>query len=191
MKGWFVLKGKKIAVTVVLGLALLCIAGVSLTAFGPETTAEDLSGVQWVNSSRVGNQAIIDLALSQVGQVGGQPYWSWYGFPSRVEWSACFVSWCMNQVGHSEVRFASCNWDGLSYFQEEGRWADGGFTDLVAGDVIFFDWDGDGDSEHTGLVIRTDGEFVYTVEGNSGDACRTQEYAIDSSVILGYGLMNY
>lgn len=159
--------------------------------YGGGLTMDDLSGVEWVNGSRVGNQAIIDLALSQVGQVGGRPYWSWYGFPSRVEWCACFVSWCMNQVGHSEVRFSSCTWGGLPYFQGEGRWANGGFTDLVAGDVIFFDWDVDGDSEHTGLVIGTDGEYVYTVEGNSGDTCKTKKYPINSSVILGYGLMNW
>ena len=24
-------------------------------------------------------------------KVSGQPYWSWYGFNSRVEWCACFV----------------------------------------------------------------------------------------------------
>lgn len=159
--------------------------------YGGGLTMEDLSGVEWVNGTRVGNQAIIDLALSQVGQVGGQPYWSWYGFSSRVEWCACFVSWCMNQVGHSEVRYASCQNGGVPYFQGAGRWANGGYTDLVAGDVIFFDWDGDGKANHTGLVIGTDGSYVYTVEGNSGDTCKTKKYAINSSVILGYGLMNW
>lgn len=159
--------------------------------YGGGLTMEDLSGVEWVNGTRVGNQAIIDLALSQIGQVGGQPYWSWYGFSSRVEWCACFVSWCMNQVGHSEVRYASCQNGGVPYFQGAGRWANGGYTDLVAGDVIFFDWDGDGKANHTGLVIGTDGSYVYTVEGNSGDTCKTKKYAINSSVILGYGLMNW
>ena len=159
--------------------------------YGGGLTMDDLSGVHWVNGSRVGNQAIIDLALSQVGQVGGQPYWSWYGFSSRVEWCATFVSWCMNRIGHSEVRYASCQYGGVPYFQGEGRWANGGYTDLVAGDVIFFDWEGDGKANHTGLVIGTDGEYVYTVEGNSGDTCRTKKYAINSNVIMGYGLMNY
>ena len=37
---------------------------------------------------------IVQVALTQVGNVGGEPYWSWYGFGSRVEWCACFVSWC-------------------------------------------------------------------------------------------------
>ena len=43
-----------------------------------------------------GDGEIVTVALSQVGNVGGEPYWSWYGFNSRVEWCACFVSWCAN-----------------------------------------------------------------------------------------------
>lgn len=151
---------------------------------------DDLSGVVWINGTRTGNQAVIDLALSQVGQMGGQPYWSWYGFNSRVEWCACFVSWCMSQSGHGEIKYASCQYGGVPYFQNQGCWASGNSKDIVAGDVIFFDWDGDGKANHTGLVIGTDGEFVYTVEGNSGDACTTRKYPVGSSVIMGYGLVN-
>lgn len=171
----------------------ICLEYISLvsTAYGGGLTMDDLSGVTFVNGSRTGNQAIIDLAKAQVGQVGGQPYWSWYGFSSRVEWCACFVSWCMNRTGHSEVRYASCASGGVPYFTSNGQWASGGYTDLVAGDVIFFDWNGNGSAQHTGLVIGTDGTYVYTVEGNSGDAVKIKQYSINSSVILGYGLMNY
>ena len=49
-----------------------------------------------------GDGEIVTVALSQVGNVGGQPYWSWYGFNSRVEWCACFVSWCANECGYIE-----------------------------------------------------------------------------------------
>lgn len=40
---------------------------------------------------------IVKVALEQVGNVGGQPFWSCYGFGSRVDWCACFASWCANQ----------------------------------------------------------------------------------------------
>ena len=61
--------------------------------------SEDLSGVQLVNGTRPGNPAVVELAKQQAGNVGGRPYWSWYGFNSRVEWCACFVSWSYNQAG--------------------------------------------------------------------------------------------
>ena len=133
---------------------------------------------------------IVQVALTQVGNVGGEPYWSWYGFGSRVEWCACFVSWCINQAGYSEPRFAACASQGVPWFKEHGQWAAGNYTDVAPGDVIFFDWDGGG-SDHVGLVIGTDGTNVYTVEGNSGDACKIKSYPLNSQYIHGYGLMNW
>lgn len=150
----------------------------------------DLSGVIFVDGERVGNQNTVDIALSQVGNVGGQPYWSWYGFGSRVEWCATYVSWVLNQAGYTEPKFAGCQSQGVPYFSNAGRWASRGYSDIAAGDVIFFDWQGDGSSDHVGIVVGTDGSRVYTVEGNSGDACKVRDYDLNSSVIMGYGLMN-
>ena len=153
--------------------------------------SEDLSGVQLVNGTRPGNTAVVDPAKRQVGNVGGRPFWSWYGFNSRVEWCACFVSWCYNQAGKSEPRFAGCQSQGVPWFQSRGQWGARGYENIAPGDAIFFDWDGDGSADHVGLVIGTDGERVYTVEGNSGDACKIKSYPVNYSCIKGYGLMNW
>ena len=158
----------------------------------PDTSAsEDLSGVDFVNGTRPGNTAIVELAKQQVGNVGGRPYWSWYGFSSRVEWCACFVSWCYGQMGLSEPRFAACQSQGIPWFTSRGQWGARGYENIAPGDAIFFDWDGDGSADHVGLVIGTDGERVYTVEGNSGDACKIKSYPLDYACIKGYGLMNW
>ena len=158
----------------------------------PDVSAsEDLSGVQFVNGTRPGNTAIVDIAKRQVGNVGGQPYWSWYGFNSRVEWCACFVSWCYGQMGLSEPRFAACQSQGIPWFTSRGQWGARGYENIAPGDAIFFDWDLDGSADHVGLVIGTDGSRVYTVEGNSGDACKIKSYPLDYACIKGYGLMNW
>lgn len=158
----------------------------------PDVSAsEDLSGVQFVNGTRPGNTAIVDLAKRQVGNVGGYPYWSWYGFNSRVEWCACFVSWCYGQMGLSEPRFAACQSQGIPWFTSHGQWGDRSYTNIAPGDAIFFDWDGDGSADHVGLVVGTDGSRVYTVEGNSSDACKIKSYPLDYACIKGYGLMNW
>ena len=153
--------------------------------------SEDLTGVEFVNGSRPGNQAVVDLAKGQVGNVGGQPYWSWYGFTSRVEWCACFVSWCYGQMGLSEPRFAACQSQGVPWFQSHGQWGARGYADIAPGDAIFFDWDLDGSADHVGIVVGTDGRRVYTVEGNSGDACKIKSYDLNYECIKGYGLMNW
>ena len=153
--------------------------------------SEDLSGVEFVNGTRPGNQELMELAKQQVGNVGGYPYWSWYGFNSRVEWCACFVSWCYNQAGKSEPRFAGCEWQGVPWFQSRGQWGARDYENIAPGDAIFFDWDLDGVADHVGLVLGRDGSRVYTVEGNSGDACKIKSYDLNYQCIKGYGLMNW
>ena len=153
--------------------------------------SESLDGVEFVNGTRPGNPELVQLAKRQVGNVGGQPYWSWYGFNSRVEWCACFVSWCYGQMGLSEPRFAACQSQGIPWFQSHGQWGARGYDNLAPGDAIFFDWDLDGSADHVGIVIGTDGSRVYTVEGNSGDACKIRSYDVNYECIKGYGLMNW
>ena len=153
--------------------------------------SESLEGVEFVNGTRPGNPELVELAKRQVGNVGGQPYWSWYGFNSRVEWCACFVSWCYGQMGLSEPRFAGCQSQGIPWFQSHGQWGARGYDNLAPGDAIFFDWDLDGRADHVGIVIGTDGSRVYTVEGNSGDACKIRSYDVNYECIKGYGLMNW
>lgn len=155
------------------------------------SASEDLSGVQFVNGTRPGNPQLVELAKGQVGNVGGAPYWSWYGFDSRVAWCACFVSWCYGQAGVSEPHFAACQSQGVPWFTSHGQWGARGYENIAPGDAIFFDWDLDGSADHVGLVIGTDGNRVYTVEGNSGDACKIKSYPLDYACIKGYGLMNW
>ena len=155
------------------------------------SASEDLSGVQFVNGTRPGNPQLVELAKGQVGNVGGAPYWSWYGFDSRVAWCTCFVSWCYGQAGLSEPRFAACQSQGVPWFTSHGQWGARGYENIAPGDAIFFDWDLDGSADHVGLVIGTDGNRVYTIEGNSGDACKIKSYPLDYACIKGYGLMNW
>lgn len=140
-----------------------------------------------------GNQAIVEVALTQLGNEGGQPYWSWYGFDGRVEWCACFVSWCADQCGYIESgiipKFAGCV-DGANWFKGNGQWQDRSY-EPSAGDIIFFDWEGDGETDHVGIVEKCENGVVYTVEGNSGDACRQKQYTVGSSSIYGYGVPAY
>ena len=146
------------------------------------------------------NQAIVEVALTQLGNVGGAPYWSWYGFNSRVEWCACFVSWCANECGYIDAgvipKFAGRVW-GVEWFRDRGLWQDNSYEPRP-GDIIFFDWDNkgssgpqDGESDHVGIVEKVENGTVYTVEGNSGDSCRENHYAIGYYEILGYGMPQY
>lgn len=145
-----------------------------------------------------GGADIVQVALSQVGNVGGQPYWSWYGFGSRVEWCACFVSWCANECGYIESgiipKYAYCP-SGEAWFKERNQWKSNNETPSP-GDIIFFDFDGDGVTEHTGIVQYAENGNIVTVEGNTGgvsnsagDCCEIKVRS--ASMIKGYGTPNY
>ena len=144
------------------------------------------------------DDAIVAVALSQVGNIGGEPYWSWYGFSSRVEWCACFVSWCANECRYIDTgvipKFAGCV-NGVEWFRERGQWADNSI-EPTPGMIIFFDWDSpngssgpqDGSADHVGIVEKCENGIVYTIEGNSGDSCRQKQYPVGYYEILGYGV---
>ena len=116
-----------------------------------------------------GSQEIVVLALTQLGYVGGQPYWSWYGFNFRIEWCACFVSWCAAHCGYTQNEkvpiFISCA-VGIKWFREHNQWRGKNYTP-VSGDYIFFDWEPDGVADHIGIVDYVENGYVYTVEGLS------------------------
>ena len=148
-----------------------------------------------------GDTAIIDVAATQIGNVGGEPYWSMFGFTSRIEWCACFVSWCGNECGYLDNGImpkaigcvVSMNW-----YKERGQWIDGN-QEPLPGMIIFYDWDDpdgefgpqDGKPDHTGIVERVVDGVIYTIEGNSGDSCRRNEHPVGEKTILGFGVPKY
>ena len=145
-----------------------------------------------------GDDAIVTVALSQVGNIGGELYWSWYGFGNHVEWCACFVSWCADQCGYIDIgicpKFAGCE-NGVRWFQERGQWMDSS-AEPVPGMIIFFDWDNqsgsgpqDGEADHVGIVDCVKDGSIYIVEGNSKNLCRRNSYPVGDHRILGYGFI--
>ena len=150
------------------------------------------SGGGWF-TGLFGSGQLVTIAKSQLGNEGGEKFWSWWGFDSREEWCACFVSWCADQAGLIQSgavpKFSLCT-DGKNWFQNQGKWQGAGSMPSP-GAIIFFDWEHDGTCDHVGIVERCDGTTVYTVEGNSGDAVRERSYTISSDSIMGYGMVVY
>ena len=148
----------------------------------------------WQNllySSFAGSDDLVTVALSQVGN-SGDAYWNWYGFQSRVEWCAIFVSWCAEQCGYLDAgvfpRFSGCG-TGVNWFQARGQWLSGRETP-EPGMIVFFKWYGSDASiaDHVGIVERVENGRVYTIEGNSGDRVRQNSYPIGYGEIVGYGV---
>ena len=141
-----------------------------------------------------GYDDILQVAMSQLGNEGGEPYWSWWGYTGRVDWCAIFVSWCANECGLLEKdlcpKFQGVG-TGLNWFKERGQFRDNMYEPMP-GDIIFFDWadDGfDGLGDHVGIVERVENGLVWTVEGNRTDSVSQGVYSLGSLVIIGYGVI--
>lgn len=145
-----------------------------------------------IYNTPIGSDDMVEIALSQVGNVGGEPYWRWYGFNSRIEWCAVFVSWVANQAGYIDKgvapKFTTCRTQGVPWFKNRGLWENRGYIPK-SGDIIFFDWQQDGQADHVGIVERVEGEKIYTIEGNSDDAVKRNNYQVNSKDIYGFGVI--
>ena len=140
-----------------------------------------------------GNGSMAAVAQSQIGNVGGEPYWSWYGYNDRVEWCAIFVSWVADQCGYLDTGVLP-KMEGVrpyvDWFIERGQWQ-GRDYEPRPGDIIFFDWESDGLADHVGIVEKVEDGLVYTIEGNTGDTCAERRYPVGNAPIYGFGLPSY
>lgn len=118
------------------------------------------------------------------------------GWNQYTPWCACFLSWAADQkkasIDGAPPRFAKVD-DGMKLFRDNGRddqWRDSGATP-IPGDYVFFDWDGDSDPDHVGAVLCVEGDFLYTIEGNSGGRVAVNCYPKNDPRIMGYGVLNW
>lgn len=142
-----------------------------------------------------GIPGIVVVAMTQVGNAGGEQYWTWYGYTGHVDWCCIFVSWCADQCGMLESRavprFASTG-IGVGFYKDKDMWVSGN-TVPEPGWLVFFDWDDkehgqNGLAEHVGIVEKVEGNMVYTIEGNVSDECRRCHYPVGWYEIFGYGI---
>lgn len=164
-----------------------------------------ISGVQpgFPGIGGAGGGDILELAASQIGNVGGQPYWSHYGFKHRTAWCAIFVSWCAEMTGNLNTtvpKFFLCT-NGVDWFLKRGLFQHraSGYVPQ-SGDIIFFDFssrNGSGaraygyGADHVGYVESCDGAMVYTIEGNTSNSVARRRYNIHKASIIGYGTPVY
>ena len=150
-----------------------------------------------------GSNELVNLALSQLGNKGGEKYWKWAGSSKRIAWCALFVSWCADKTGlraSGQIPYFSFVGDGVHWFKTKGKWISGSevnssnYNKLIRpGMLIFFDWleDGkrDGHGDHVGIVTKVANGHIYTVEGNKDDKVAEGSYPVGNKSILGFGVV--
>lgn len=186
-------------VAAIIILTLFVFFGIGIITFSnnsPDTSISDPEEIEYFIPDLAGSptrEAIVKAAAREVGNVGGEKFWRWYGFNSHVHWCACFTSYIAAECGciKSGVCPKSAVVSGwIDFYKKQHRWAGRNYIPH-SGDFIIFDWEGDGEPDHIGIVESCDGKTVITIEGNSRDVCRRKSYAKGSGLIYGYGCPNY
>ena len=167
-----------------------CLAVIIIMAWGLLLMIGTIKSESWKD----GDAPLVETASQEIGNVGGEKYWRWFGFDYHVDWCGCFVSWCAAENGYIEEGRApmfSYVQDGLNWFKENDKWVEAG-TEPEPGDIIFYDWNGNDVADHVGIVSICRFGRVYTIEGNTGrihndDHCLRKRYRVGSKYIMGYG----
>lgn len=118
------------------------------------------------------------------------------GWNQYTPWCGCFLSWAADQqrdtIDGDPPKFADVD-KGMASFKESGQWRNPNDANNmpIPGDYVFFDWDGGKDPDHVGAVLCVEGNFLYTIEGNSGGRVAVQRYDLNDKRIVGYGVLNW
>lgn len=115
------------------------------------------------------------------------------GWNQYTPWCGCFLSWGAEQqrdtINGAPPKFADVD-KGMKGFKDSRMWRDRGATP-IPGDYVFFDWDGGNNPDHVGAVLCVEGNFLYTIEGNSGGRVAVQRYDLNDKRIVGYGVLKW
>ena len=197
LKSVNVSKGKTVNSGALIGYSGSNSDGVTGLFFGMTKNGTNVDPLHYFYQPTYANNAIVQVALSQLGNVGGYPYKNWYPLSATDPWCAAFVSWCADQCGYINAgvfpKFCGCSYC-IDYYLKPNNvfWSNrNGIYTPHTGDLIFFDWETDGRVDHVGIIEYYENGVVHTVEGNTSNSVRQRTYSVTSSEIFGYGLLDY
>ena len=196
--------------------SVFCRTGIEGDSVGKEEAKKKLDELKKPNLTDAEKKARFEFLKTLAGQYdsrgeikGGSDYTyfsQWYidgyeshpGWNQYTPWCACFLSWAADQqrdtINGAPPRFADVD-KGMAKFKDGsyGQWREPNDekNKPIPGDYVFFDWDGKSDPDHVGAVLCAEGNFLYTIEGNSGGRVAVNRYPLSDKRIVGYGVLNW
>ena len=191
--------------------SVFCRTGIDGDSVGREEAQEKLKELE--EAEKNARFAFLKTLAGQYDSrgeiIGGSGYFSeWYigdyedhpGWNQYTPWCGCFLSWGAAQqpdtIDGEPPKFANVD-TGMERFQDGdgryGQWRDPNDANNkpIPGDYVFFDWDKGTDPDHVGAVLCVKGDYLYTIEGNSGGRVAVQRYLLSDPRIVGYGVLKW
>ncbi|MGY1942693.1 CHAP domain-containing protein [Nocardia asiatica] len=112
----------------------------------------------------------------------------WYKAPYNINdaWCAAFTTWTWEQAGYN-VDWTNPNYVPSIWNDAKHMGLAGNIASAKAGDMIIFDWEGDGTPDHVGIVKSVDPNTgkITTIEGNSSDRLQSNTYDGNARSLVG------
>jgi hypothetical protein len=149
--------------------------------------------------------SILDIAKSYLGIAEGSAkhseiisyynkarYADAYKMTVNDPWCAAFVVACFARADCADLIpcVASCD-QMISYFKKWNRFHKMSEGTIVRGDILFYDWNSDGGSDHVGIVVQTFGPVIKVIEGNKEDDVSYRYLFVNDPCIRGFGTPDY
>ena len=154
----------------------------------PELTGDKRDDLLAVAYSQLGyKESVNNYIVTEDGSIKGYTrYGQWYG-DAYGDWCAMYVSFCLEYAGIDSIPYNSNCQNWTETLAEMGKY----HTEYSpeAGDIIFFDNDADGTSDHVGIVYGFTENGISAIEGNAGNCVCIKEYTLDDEKIIGYGVI--
>ena len=163
------------------------------------------------NTKKDQRDAVIDAAIALLGIRGGsaehaklvrdynsvRPLPVGYAVKDSDDWCDIFVTVLFQRQGLSDLIGRECGVERhINIFKQKGIWNEDGASTPQRGDIITFNWDQDsqpnnGWADHIGIVEKVENGVIYTIEGNSHDQVKRNQYRIGHGNIRGFARPNY
>ena len=159
-------------------------AGVSLTGDGANDVVEIAKTQLGYHESTKNYQVLSDGTTKQ----GYSRYGAWYG-DAYGDWCAMFASFCIRYAGIQDFPVDSNCQHWIDSLTNKDCYRNKEIYEPKMGDLVFFDKNGDGISDHVGIVKEYKDSILYTIEGNMDDKVQSLSWFMEDATIMGFGLM--
>lgn len=107
-------------------------------------------------------------------------------------WCAAFITACAWKCKMTDIIAPSASCDAMiSWYKKNGEWKERSTYTPKKGDIVFYDWDKNGTSDHVGLITSISGTTMKVIEGNASDKVLIRSFSCKSTQVKGFGVPEY
>lgn len=136
---------------------------------------------------------IVNQALTYLEETSATAIEEQFLTEDSTSWCSEFINWCASTSGYENSTvlptFKTAE-EGVKFFTSQSQFQTENYSPSI-GDVVFFDNDNDNIADHIGIITKSEGNKIYTIESTNNKEMTQKTYESANKNIIGYGTPNY